>query len=104
MPPASAPAEGSAGWRNALAAWLQSRKSYPDIARRRSEEGTAVIRFSVGRDGQVLAVTLVSSSGSPALDEAAQAMLRGARLPPFTGDMTQGQITVTVPIRYRLEQ
>ena len=38
------------------------------------------------------------------LDDAAQAMLRGARLPPFTADMTQGQTTVTVPIRYRLEQ
>lgn len=94
----------SSGWRNALAAWLQSRKSYPDSARRRSEEGTVVVRFTVGRDGQVIAVTLVSSSGSPTLDEAAQAMLRGARLPPFTTDMTQEQTTVTVPIRYRLEQ
>ena len=52
----------------------------------------------------MLAVTLVSSSGSAALDEAAQAMLRSARLPPFTTDMTQEQTTVTVPIRYRLEQ
>ena len=58
----------------------------------------------MGHDGQVTTVTLVSSSGSPTLDEAAQAMLRGARLPPFTADMTQGQTTVTVPIRYRLEQ
>lgn len=63
-----------------------------------------LVRFSVGRDGQVLAVVLVRSSGSTALDEAAQAMFRGARMPPFTADMSQAEMTVTVPIRYRLEQ
>lgn len=101
-----APAAGqvSSGWRNSLAAWLQSRKSYPEGARSRSEEGTATLRFTVSRDGQVLAATLASSSGSTALDEAALAMLRGARLPPFTPDMAQDVTTVTVPIRYRLER
>lgn len=63
-----------------------------------------LVRFSVARDGHVLEVTLVRSSGSPTLDEAAQATFRNARMPPFTTDMTQAQTTVTVPIRYRLEQ
>lgn len=63
-----------------------------------------LIRFSVARDGRVLDVTLVRSSGSPALDEAAQATFRNARMPPFTADMAQAETTVTVPIRYRLEQ
>ena len=103
-PVAPAASQVSSGWRNALAAWLQSRRSYPESARRRSEEGTAVLRFTVTRDGQVIAVTLVTSSGSPTRDDAALAMLRGARLPAFTADMTQAQTTVTVPIRCRLEQ
>ncbi|HYZ61144.1 MAG TPA: energy transducer TonB, partial [Acetobacteraceae bacterium] len=81
----------------------QAHRSYPEEARRRAEQGTVLIRFTVNRDGQVLAVSLVQGSGSPALDEAAQAILRGARLPPFTADMPEGQTTVTVPIRYRLE-
>lgn len=101
---APAAVEASSGWRTALTNWLQSHKTYPDQARRRAEEGTAVVRFSVGRDGQVLAVTLVRSSGSTTLDEAAQGMFRGARMPPFTADMLQAETTVTVPIRYRLEQ
>ena len=63
-----------------------------------------VIRFTAGRDGQVLAITLVRSSGLATLDEAAQAMLRGVRLPAFTADMLQEQATVTVPIHYRLDQ
>lgn len=51
----------------------------------------------------MLAVTLVRSSGSAILDEAAQAMLRGVRLPAFTADMPQDQTTVTVPVRYKLD-
>jgi TonB family protein len=64
----------------------------------------AVIRFTVGRGGEVLSVAILQSSGSPTLDAAALATLRGARLPPFTADMAQANATVTVPIRYRLEQ
>ena len=99
-----APMEVSSTWRSALAGWLQSHRTYPDEARRQAEEGTVLIRFSMARDGRVLDVTLVHSSGSSALDEAAQATFRNARMPPFTADMTQAQTTVTVPIRYRLEQ
>jgi TonB family protein len=50
-----------------------------------------------------LQVSLVGSSGSAILDDAAQAMLRGARLPPFPSGMEQTQVTATVPIRYELE-
>ena len=99
-------AEAAAGadWRGSLAAWLQSHKTYPDEARRDGQEGRAVIRFTAGRDGQILDFALVSSSGSAALDGAAQAMFRGARLPPFPAGMAQDRITVTVPIRFTLER
>lgn len=63
-----------------------------------------MIRFTVGRAGEVLSVALIQSSGSPTLDAAALSMLRGARLPPFTADMSQAEATVNVPIRYRLER
>ncbi|MBV9783984.1 MAG: energy transducer TonB [Acidisphaera sp.] len=85
-------------WRAALSAWLQAHKTYPQAARRNGEEGRAVVRFTVDRDGRVLDVELVGSSGSQSLDDAAQAMLRGAHLPPPVR-----QLTVTVPVRYRLE-
>lgn len=62
-----------------------------------------MLRFTVDRTGRVLQVTLVSSSGSATLDEAAQAMLRGAQVPPFPSAMTETEITATVPIRYALE-
>jgi outer membrane biosynthesis protein TonB len=49
-----------------------------------------------------LDVTLVSGSASPRLDDAAQAILRNASVPPFPTTMPQDRITVTVQIRYRL--
>jgi periplasmic protein TonB len=63
-----------------------------------------VVRFTITRDGRVVSVDLVSGSGSASLDDAAQAMLRGATLPPFPSVLPEAQIAVTLPIRYSLEQ
>ena len=88
---------------NALAAWLEAHKTYPDAARRQGEQGRAIVRFTVDRGGQVLGLQLVSGTGSTSLDDAVERMLRGAPLPAFPPGMDQAQITVTVQIRYRLE-
>jgi periplasmic protein TonB len=94
----------SRGWQNALGAWLQVHKTYPEEARRRGEQGRATVRFTVARDGRVLDVELVSGTGSVLLDQAVEHLLQGARLPPFSPDMDQAQVAVTLQIRYALEQ
>jgi protein TonB len=94
----------SRGWQNALGAWLQTHKTYPEEARRRGEQGRATVRFTVARDGRVLNVKLVSGTGSMLLDQAVERLLQGAQLPPFSPDMDQAQVTVTLQIRYALEQ
>ena len=91
-------------WRQALAAWVQSRKRYPDAARHDGTEGQVSVRFTVGRDGQVLDAAIVRGSGSDVLDTAALTMFRGARAPAFPPDMTQPGVTTTVSIHYRLEE
>ena len=68
------------------------------MARSRDEEGTATVRFTVAPDGHVLDAEVVRSSGSAALDDAATALLSGARVPP-----PQAMVTRTVRLRYRLE-
>jgi periplasmic protein TonB len=73
------------------------------MARRLGQEGAVAVRFTVDRDGRVLNVNLIRSSGSEVLDQAAQAMLHNVRLPPFPPEMLQAQQTVTVSIRYRLD-
>lgn len=102
--PAPGPAEVSPGWRSALAAWLQQHKTYPAAARARGEQGGAAVRFTVTRDGQVIALTLAHGSGSAILDRAVQDLLEGARVPPFPADMPHAQVTVTVRITYSLER
>jgi outer membrane biosynthesis protein TonB len=44
----------------------------------------------------------VHSAGSPLLDAAAEAMVKGATLPPFPAAMPQDSVTITVRIRYAL--
>jgi protein TonB len=91
-----------AGWQSALAAWLAAHKTYPDAARRAGTEGGVVLRFTADRSGHVLRVAVVRGSGSAVLDAAAEGIVRGAALPPFTSGMTQETVTVTVQIRYAL--
>jgi periplasmic protein TonB len=100
--PAAPPAPIATDWQRELFGWLAAHKTYPDAARQRGEQGRVVLRFTVDRSGKVLEVTLVGGSGSPRLDDAAQAMLRNASLPPFPAAMPQERITATVQIRYRL--
>jgi TonB family protein len=56
------------------------------------------LRFAVAADGRVLGVTLISGSGFSVLDEAAEMLLRSARLPA-----PQVELARTIRLRYRLE-
>jgi protein TonB len=85
-----------------LGAWLLAHRSYPEIARALGRQGTVVLQVRVNPNGQVEAVSLVRGSGSETLDQAAQALVRNARLPPFPTGMKQPR-EITVPIIYSLE-
>ena len=103
--PAPVPsAEVSAGYRAMLSAWLESHKRYPESARKRGEEGHAVLRFQVDRSGRVLDYTVTSSSGYADLDQAVEEMMRGATLPPFPAGMPQPRMEVSVTIRFSLRR
>lgn len=91
-------------WQAELASWIRSRTRYPEEAKQRGEQGAVLISFTVGRDGQVLDARLRQASGSETLDQAAMAMFRSARVPAFPPDMDAPQVTISVPVRYRLEQ
>jgi len=106
-PPPASPAAAAtvdSGWRTALGSWLATHKRYPERARLRGDEGTVGIRFTVDAAGRVLELTVVHSSGSTLLDDAAREMLAGQRVPPFPPSMTLAQTVVPVNIRFQLEQ
>ncbi|NAX48900.1 TonB family protein [Photobacterium halotolerans] len=89
-------------WQRLLHAHLEQHKKYPRQAKRFGRQGVPVIAFTMDRNGQVLAVKLVKSSGSGSLDEEAQALVRRAEplpRPPF--GIAGERLTFTVPISFR---
>jgi protein TonB len=57
---------------------------YPDISKRRGENGTAIVRFVVGLTGRIETVQLQTSSGYARLDEAALAAVHASVCQPYS--------------------
>ncbi|MEI8596656.1 TonB family protein [Photobacterium sp. Hal280] len=89
-------------WQRLLHAHLEQHKQFPRQARRFGRQGVPVIAFTMDRNGQVLAVKLVKSSGTRVLDDEAQAMVRRAEPLPLPPDSLAGErLTLTVPVSFR---
>ncbi len=101
MEPTPLPATDPA-WAAALSGWLQTHRAYPEAARRRGQQGSVGMRFTITRDGRVQKAAIATGSGFDLLDEAALAMLQDARVPEFPATMAQASITVTVTIHFTL--
>jgi protein TonB len=80
---------------------IAQHKTYPEEARRRGDEGTVVVRFSLDRSGRVGDVTVLRGSGSSILDAATVAMLRNAVLPTPPA-MPADRLTISVQVHYAL--
>lgn len=90
-------------YRDRLAAHLARFKQYPSASKAAGEQGTAMLSFTVGRSGQVLASRLARSSGYSALDAETMAMIHRAQpLPSFPAEMTQASLSFTVPVNFSL--
>jgi periplasmic protein TonB len=60
-----------------------AKPDYPDLSRRRSESGTAVVYFVVGLTGRIEDIQLQKSSGYTRLDDAALDAMRGSACRPY---------------------
>ncbi|CAN5454465.1 energy transducer TonB [soil metagenome] len=100
---AAAAAAALPSYRDRLAAHLQRYKQYPESAKSAGKQGVAMLSFTVGRNGQVLASRLAGSSGIRELDAETMAMIRRAQpLPAFPPEMTQASLSFTVPVRFSI--
>ncbi len=63
--------------------------------------GTALIRFTVSRSGQVSGAGLARSSGVGQIDSAALGAVRGS-LPAAPPGVNQASLTVTIPLNYKV--
>jgi protein TonB len=107
--PGSNPGSGSGSsvaLRNYLAKvrrLLEKHKSYPWIARRQHREGIVVLKFTIGKDGDIADYTIARSSGHEVLDGAAQDTLHQVgRFPPLPAALGRSRLTIEVPLSFRL--
>jgi|GEM_PF-4114536 len=91
-------------YKSKVLARLRSAKRYPDAARAKELEGTAVLTFTVSASGQLTAARITNGSGFAVLDSAALAMARGAApFPPFPPGMNRAQMTFRVPVQFNID-
>ncbi|MEZ5301678.1 MAG: TonB family protein [Verrucomicrobiales bacterium] len=76
--------------------------NYPATARRRDEQGTAILLVSVNADGKVSAATLRQSSGFDSLDSAALAAVKRWKFKPAHRGGEPMSSQVAVPIAFSL--
>lgn len=100
-PPApSASSNASATWEAQLLAHLEKHRRYPAAARARREQGVAHVRFLMNRDGRVLSIAILRSSGSAALDRAALDTLRRAQPLPTIPPDKPAPLELAVPVEF----
>jgi protein TonB len=76
---------------------------YPARSRKAGEQGTVMVRVFVDVAGRPAQVTLETSSGHPALDEAALSSVRGAQFRPYSEGGVAKTVWVRVPINFVLQ-
>ncbi|WP_395397939.1 energy transducer TonB [Novosphingobium sp. BL-8A] len=90
-------------WEASVLAHLERFRRYPPRARAARQQGVAYVRFTMNRNGTVLASALVRKSGSFSLDQAALDTLRRAQpLPAIPADRPD-IVELTVPIQFDLD-
>lgn len=86
-----------------LIAWLNQHKDYPPAVKKKKQQGTVVLAFSIDRSGTVLTSRVQESSGYPLLDQAALDMLARANpLPAMPDSIPRQSLRLAVPIEYSL--
>jgi protein TonB len=99
--------EISPAYKSMLTSQIQSNLNYPLRAKKDGQEGTVLVRVHMARDGRILQVTVVTSSGAASLDEEAKAVFkRIGNLPPLPPNYNPdaAEFIFDLPIAFALQQ
>ena len=87
-------------WVGAIVARIEARK--PDLDMHLKAPTTVAVTFVVGRDGKLVSSAVEKSSGDPALDKQAIALLdHAAPFPPMPAALSDDHMAFTVPLRFK---
>ena len=92
------------GWlTQALWRRIEQLKRYPHTARMNRWEGTVVVRCVIRPDGNFSELTMEKSSGHDVLDRDAIDLLRKASPLSLKHELGRPELTIRIPISYKLE-
>lgn len=92
------------GWlRDTLWGRIEELKRYPALARTNHWEGKVVVSAVIRDDGEVTGVQIAETSGRAVLDEEAMAVMKKASPLRLKHPLGQREITILIPINYRLD-
>ncbi len=86
-----------------LRLFLESRKIYPEAAKRLHQSGTVIVQFKVSAAGELSDVNLSEPSHSEALNRAAfELVKRASNFKPFPKEVQVDELKLALPIEYVL--
>jgi protein TonB len=86
-----------------LRLFLESRKIYPESAKRLRQTGTVIVEFKVSPQGELKDVNVSQASSSEALNRAALDLVkRASSFKPFPKELQLSELQLKLPIEYVL--
>jgi TonB family protein len=96
-------ARAHASWKKGLMREFERHKRVPQAARNNRGQWKAVVVFTLDRAGHVLTSSIKESSGVPALDEEALALLKRVNIPPAPNELPGDTFEYTLPITFGVD-
>lgn len=85
-----------------IRAQIEHNKHYPRFSKKQNHEGTSLIKLHIAKDGSVLHVTMLSSSGYTALDKATLDAVNKSMPFPAPSDYELDELSLEIPVCYLL--
>jgi protein TonB len=105
-PPHPAPAmttDAMARFQRLLSSHLEREKRYPRASQQHREQGIVLLRFTMDREGKVLAARIERGSGFAALDQEVLGLVQRAQpLPALPPEIAAAQLELVVPVQFSL--
>ncbi len=81
---------------------IEKHKYYPRFSRKQNHEGTSLIKIDIAKDGSIMQVTLLSSSGYKTLDKAALEAIRQSSPFPAPSEYGLRELSLDIPVTYMI--